>query len=780
MSALSKRRYHLGYIVFSTVIGILATGCGSDGIYLQNHSPETTLPLQQDKEKLPRKNTERLRFETKVLNAKRFRFRAVGPALNLVKLELGGHTVVKPVVPGGRSLGAMHQPALPGFTRLLAVPEGARLKFTVKEGQPVIVDEVVVAPVEGVKIGINKEPALEFDTQYYKKDRLAPKHLAEISYDRIRGGKVALIHVTMARYNPYQRRLLYYPNLEIDVTFEGGKASFIAEDNRSRFFDEQYNELIANYGVYTELNAVDRGLGPVERRTDLVIVTPDEFEAHAEQLADWKNLKGFITRITTLNEIKAARGGASATQIRAAIQDIYGRSNLSYVILLGDAEWIPPHYLTRHPSHGETLMGTDLYYGEMDGEGYLPDIAVGRLSVDTAEQAQRVVNKIITYEQTPPEDPTFYESALFVSYFEDYQGSDPYVWAANGRAETNFVQDSEELRSYLASYERYPHLNRQYSTDHEYWEEGHQGPQFYQDNQPVSEELRWPGFAWDGSQAGIVNVINTGAFLVNYHGHGARSYFVTPRFGTGTSGFEDLENGEMTPVVASFACRTGWFDNETDREYDLDGTTADDDESFAEALTRMEGGAIAVVAFSRNSRGGHLSGDMSRGFYDAIWTGFLPSAIGVTDQDAARFVRTGRLGDALNYAKYYHTTLNGRADPVQDRAINQIMVEGFHLLGDPTMEMWTNPPEYFRFDDEERIPLQPIPELMGQYVITFPIDGFLVTVLQHGNVIFQTMSSGRRAVLDLKHAGKITDEIVVTFSKPGYKTLVRKARLLEK
>ena len=59
----------------------------------------------------------------------------------------------------------------------------------------------------------------------------------------------------------------------------------------------------------------------------------------------------------------------------------------SYVLLLGDAEQIPPFYRSTH--YGD-LAGTDLPYTTMDSDEFVPtpDLAIGRMPVDTLAQAQ--------------------------------------------------------------------------------------------------------------------------------------------------------------------------------------------------------------------------------------------------------------------------------------------------------------------------------------------------------------------------------------------------------
>lgn len=174
----------------------------------------------------------------------------------------------------------------------------------------------------------------------------------------------------------------------------------------------------------------------------MLIITSAAFEGQADELAEWKREKGFLTKVVTLDDIDSIEGGTTGEDIRAYINDVYDTYNLSYVLLIGDAEFIPPHYVTPHPTgHGNTLMGTDLYYAEMDYAGYFPDLAVGRIPVDTVAEAQIVVDKIINYEQNPPIDQDFYRTILCAAFFQD-DDRDGIAEASDsdGRAQREFAE----------------------------------------------------------------------------------------------------------------------------------------------------------------------------------------------------------------------------------------------------------------------------------------------------------------------------------------------------
>ncbi len=675
------------------------------------------------------------------------------------------------------------------------------MQVTIREGTPKVLEGYLIYPVQPVppvqrppsdQQEQYPEPEFVIDSKFYQTNKTYPERLEAISYDYVRGCKIALLNVHTARYNPYQRKLFYYPQMEIDIRFVGGGKHFIPTEKRSIYMEEMYGRIFANYKV-DQIEAPDLVASiPLRQRYDLLIITPSDFVEQANQLAEWKRTRGILTSVVTLDDIDSAGFFKTASGIRDYIKSAYNAFNVSYVLLLGDAEFIPPHYVTPHRNaHGGTMIGTDLYYGEMDYEGYMPDLGVGRIPVDTPVEAQTAINKIINYEGDPPMLDDFYQRILFASYFEDYRVNSDLNgwWVSDGIAESPAVRFSEEMRDFFA-WQGYSLLPRQYTTDFWIWPSGldprdpyydadFPGPVQFDDYSPVPDYLRWPGFAWDGSSEGIAREINAGSFLAIYVDHGDRHGWLHPYFGAQDSdeprvnNLPLLVNGWLTPVILSVACRTGWFDNETDEDPMLTGDHSPTIESFSEKILRMEGGAVAIIASTRDSNS--ADHDLIRGLIDTIWPGFLPGHLETPFPDSSF-----RLSDALNYGKIYFRTLRGHPDDAyQDQAIAQNNSELFNLFGDPTMEIWTENPRPHIFFVDRRI-YEPIKPLGQKYSFPIDLDGVTVTFLQKGKIVGQGISkngwvkmrlespllASSSPFLTLTRKGYITRSIPLRFSKP--------------
>ena len=703
------------------------------------------------------KGTSRIDITVKDLTTKRYNFTTTSSGLKIKEITRDQLLYRQLTLPKGKLFGNVGEPGLPGITRLVAVPKNAQVQVTITEGYPQVFENYLIEPKQEIpEDNIDyKTPPFAVNTQFYTKKILYPEKLYSIEYDYIRGCKIAIIHIHLARYNPALKKVLYYPNLDVDINFIGEDETYIPYEKKSRFFEGMYANVIPNYEIArVEISELIYA-GPLFKFCDLLIITPSDFKNQADALANWKREKGFLTRVATLDQINTAQGGTTADDIRDYIKNVYNVQNLSYVLLLGDAEFIPTHYVTPHPTaHGGTLMATDLYYAEMDDAGYFPDLAIGRIPVDTAAEAQIVVDKIINYEQNPPADQDFYRTILCAAFFQD-DDRDGFAEASDsdGRAQREFAETMEDIRNFFLS-EGYPDCPRIYATDSP-------DPQWWRDGSSIPAAIRMPGFPWGGDADDIIAEINSGTFLVAHRDHGGRTGWGDPDFHT--SDLTDLTNNELLPVVLSINCQTGWFDNETD---DAVLGTLNNSESFAEELLIMGGGgAVAVIAATRNSPS-YPNNDLTEGFIDCIWNDMLPGYPSAGEVGASGIEGSVRIGDALNYAKFY---VASERDGV---SACQRPFEIYHVLGDPTMEIWTSNPNMFTY-----IPWDPIEIYRYEYQFPIPPDpryeGIIVSLIQDGKIIAQGMPKDGMVTIKLDQPLAYSDDTKISIIKDGYAAMIQ-------
>ena len=219
----------------------------------------------------------------------------------------------------------------------------------------------------------------------------------------------------------------------------------------------------------------------------------------------------------------------------------------TYLLLNGRASLDPRNYLgfgeldyvpTQIVATGSMMTASDDWFSDFNDTG-MPTIATGRLPVSTPQEAQTVVNKIVSYGGESTNGP-WTANALFVADKDD--------------SADNFTQNTQIVQQNLPSTIK--------------------GSDVFVDNAGVA-----------GARTAIVNAINSGQLLVNYLGHGSEEQW------SGSDIFDEttansLTNGSQLPVFLIMDCLNGYFQD-----------------VYAEPLgVTLElvpnGGAVAVVASS--------------------------------------------------------------------------------------------------------------------------------------------------------------------------------------
>jgi hypothetical protein len=141
-----------------------------------------------------------------------------------------------------------------------------------------------------------------------------------------------------------------------------------------------------------------------ETGADTVVVCPQEFQAALEPWLEHRQQQGH--RIVVISNLK------SPAEIRAEIRQIARAGQLRFVVLVGDADPAMHHdpVLRRRsvPTHhsqavvnvrfgSEPEIATDNWYADLDDDR-IPDVAVGRLTADSAAELAGIVGKILAYE----------------------------------------------------------------------------------------------------------------------------------------------------------------------------------------------------------------------------------------------------------------------------------------------------------------------------------------------------------------------------------------------
>ena len=157
---------------------------------------------------------------------------------------------------------------------------------------------------------------------------------------------------------------------------------------------------------------------------DLVIVCPPEFQGAAARLAERRMSEGLSVIIVTPQQVynEFSSGARDATAIKRYMRMLYDKAGTDTAAVaalpLALRRWfVQQHFVSRRPTRTSSLptrprmrwirrrsYTSDDYFGlldEQDGEGTgdLMDIGVGRFPVSSVQQANEVVDKILSYDQ---------------------------------------------------------------------------------------------------------------------------------------------------------------------------------------------------------------------------------------------------------------------------------------------------------------------------------------------------------------------------------------------
>jgi len=585
-------------------------------------------------------------------------------------------------------------PMLPTITYLIAVPETDVGIEIVPERMDVI-NVGPIAPFQEPPPDVWPPSSQEIviDDNYYSSPARYPEGCVDIT-SRGNIGDIPFVRIELNPISILNDRWDIEVILEcsVEIKWKANTGRFIIPFGdpmlsvyERTFFD--WSEFREGYVSMSNMDTSLNGNG-----CEYLIITDPLFVNASRKLAAWKNQMGILTSIYYTDQI-----GTKARDMRDFIKNAYDTwsPRPSYVLLMGDAEFVPTNYMNLHQYHGK-LLGTDHWYSTVNGTDHYSDIVVGRMPVNDPDEALMVVNKTIRYERNPPNHQGFYENITLAAYFQDND--------RDGYADRRFAQTTEETMVFIEnlSYSGERIYYASPSADPQYWNLGS-----FSSGEPIpSYLLRSNGFKWDGDSSDIDSAIERGTFLLTHRDHGASWGWGDPRYTT--SDIPNLDNGELLPVVLSINCLTGMMDHETAND-----TSWGSAESFSERfLTREGGGAVGVIGATRVSYSGY-NDYFFRGMIDAVFPTHDPG----TGNSSGLF----RMGDVLNYGKYYMANTWG--DWVLE-------FELFHYFGDPTMEIWTSEPDQLNVSYPSDVS-----HGSTEVRVNTSEDGVLVCISQDGRIV---------------------------------------------
>ena len=286
-----------------------------------------------------------------------------------------------------------------------------------------------------------------------------------------------------------------------------------------------------------------------------LIVAPMRFHSGLEGYIEHKQ-KQLKTSLVSLEAVlQSTEGVDDAEKLKKYLYAAWKSEPLGYVLLVGDADLLPVRYMVldrvTKPAFDYAFYPSDLYYsdlaksdgsfddwngskkdfhagyfGEVRGEAnkldpinydaidYRPDVAVGRWPVNTLEEVEISVSKVIAYETAiqSGNKPGLRSAALF---------------SVSGWVDSRSVMDGVAEK-----------LGTTWTIQKRYYNSPHRAVEI-----PPSE-------------TGLVQLLNEGVGIVMHAGHGQDDRWEQcfP-----LSAFSKLHNADRLPIVLSAGCSTARF-----------------------------------------------------------------------------------------------------------------------------------------------------------------------------------------------------------------------------
>lgn len=276
-----------------------------------------------------------------------------------------------------------------------------------------------------------------------------------------------------------------YPNTWFDYTIKcglndnGKETTFVIVDIYPVRYQPVINTIqyISNAKIkicYSEIKTQSASL--ITNSYDLLIISPEEFVSLLDPLVTHKESIGIKTRVKTVEDILSEYVGQDQPeQIKYFIKDAKENWNVTHVLLMGGLKsyiyakdkddrnhgstngWHVPVRYTNIRHSNEVGVISDLYYSDLyrydeenakwefedwdsnedgifansefnnrDTLDLIPDLYVGRLACRTTFEVNTLIDKIIHYESTSPEEKPWYNRMVGIAgrTFDLFSGLD--------------------------------------------------------------------------------------------------------------------------------------------------------------------------------------------------------------------------------------------------------------------------------------------------------------------------------------------------------------------
>lgn len=565
--------------------------------------------------------------------------------INIENVARREGTFQKITLPQTGTTTTIGDPELPQLMKLIAIPDQGGVELEVISADYETIPNIYPFPVQPTGDEQNPEPDFAQNLLRYGTDEPFPAQVAAVSEPMIlRDFRVVSVTINPVQYNPIENELRVYRNIQVSLRYTNEPAVNSKTRTRStisRAFEKIYESTIANYDQLRDVYTVEDG--------SYLVILPESFELYSQDLIDWRRMQGHRVVVEYMEDI-----GQTMPELKMYLQAAYDTWEYppDYVLLLADENQgflngIPTDFYNDYAQ-----IASDHTYTALDGDDYLSDILLGRLSVHTPQEVYNVVRKIVNYESDPEmDDPNWFERGLMV-----------------GGGSPRFVVSTIETKNWV----RREMLQYGYTQ--------------------VDTVYDWV-FNPSPSDAreNITNSVNNGVGIINYRGWANFIRWNNP--GYDLVDVEGLDNGNKLPVVFSIVCGTGG--------YAYRGV--DYDYCFGEAWLRAgsannPAGAVGFFGSSYINTHTKWNNPMDGGIFEGLFHRDM--------YELGEVVLWGKMVQYLSFPG--EPAAVDCEECTGDRCYEHCISfyhHSYNLLGDPAMPIWTKTPQTMTVNHPSTVPL---------------------------------------------------------------------------
>ncbi|MBX7042490.1 MAG: T9SS type A sorting domain-containing protein [Ignavibacteria bacterium] len=442
-------------------------------------------------------------------------------------IQQGAQIFQKLSVKDAVSLGEAGEASLPVVTKFIQIPNGKDVRIEIRNSSFVDISGIRVSPYSALPLRNSTGIAAEgpVSEEYYSRDSFNPSSPVSIKeIAAFRDVRVAVVSIHPLLFNPENMTVRAYTSIEFDLVYEGqssvNNVSY-AVNGISRSFERMYKQLIMNYQAPDHFTSAPK----------LLLLVADALYDGVLPIRDWKQRKGIATTVVKKSEI-AGIPSPTAEQVKTYLTQLYNSPDRpEFVLIVGDASGT-----NTFPWFTATGGKSDHPYQCLDGTDILPDISVGRISVQTLPELDSAASKLIQYERQPNTLQTDWYKRAIVLHSND--GIDP----VNGQVAKRVFENE-------GGFDNVEIVNNSFT------------------------------------QSQITALINQGVSWIWFIGHGSSTSWADPVWSM--SNMVNLNFGKKQPSIVSIACSNA----------DLDYSTTNN--CFGEAwIERERGNSASNIAAS--------------------------------------------------------------------------------------------------------------------------------------------------------------------------------------